>query len=119
MRSTLRLVLGLAVAAAFLGSGIATASEKLAHDTGKSCTTCHDKPGSKRLTDMGKYYETTRSFDGYASIQESFGHCTSCHSRKPGSHTLTKKGRQFAELAKDMKGLNQWMKEGHPMPAAK
>jgi hypothetical protein len=55
---------------------------------------------------------------GFDSIRATFGSCTSCHDRKPGSKKLTHKGREFAELVKDMPGLNQWMREGHPKPAA-
>lgn len=109
------------LAAAILASVVtlAVASEKLAHDTGKTCTACHDKPGSKLLTDEGKYFETTRSFDGYAQLRESFGKCTACHVRRPGSHRLTKKGQQFAELAKDMAGIRKLMAESHPRTPAK
>lgn len=92
----------------------AVASEKLAKDTGKSCTECHDKPGSKLLTDSGKYFETTRSFEGYDRLRESFGRCTACHVRRPGSKKLTKKGQQFAEFARDMAGVRKAMAEGHP-----
>lgn len=114
-----RFLIGLVLAAAVLLAGTALASKKIATNTGKSCTSCHDKPGSKLLTDTGKYYETMHSLEGYDQVKASFGRCTSCHDRKPGSKKLTKKGRQFGEMVKDMAGLEQWMKEGHPMPAAK
>lgn len=97
----------------------AAASEKLAQDTGKSCTACHDKPGSKLLTDPGKYFETTRSFEGYDRLRESFGQCTACHVRRPGSKKLTKKGQQFAEFARDMAGVRKAMADGHPAVPAK
>lgn len=119
MTNTQRLLAGLALAGAMLVAGTAFASQKLATTTGKTCTSCHDKPGSKLLTDQGKYFEAMHSLDGYDQVKQSFGRCTSCHDRKPGSKKFTKKGKQFAEMVKDMPGLNQWMREGHPMPAAK
>lgn len=119
MKNPLRFALGLALAGTVLMAGVAIASEKIAATTGKTCTTCHDKPGSKLLTDAGKYYETLHTLDGYDGLKGSFGKCTTCHVKKPGSAKLTKKGQQFAELAKDMESLRQWIKEGHPMPASK
>ena len=113
-----RFLLGLVLAGALLVAGTALASQKIATDTGKSCTSCHDKPGSKLLTDQGKYFEAMHSLDGYDKVHESFGRCTNCHVRKPGSKKLTRRGQQFAGMVKDMPGLAQWMKEGHPMPAA-
>lgn len=118
MRYALRLLIGCGLGIALL-AGAGTASEKIATDTGKSCTSCHDKPGSKLLTDTGKYYETLRTLDGYDRVKESFGRCTACHVRRPGSTKLTAKGRQFAGLVKDMPGLYQWMREGHPTPPGK
>lgn len=119
MTNHLRLSIALALASAVLLAGASMASEKIATATGKTCTACHDKPGSKLLTDSGKYYETMRTLDGYDALETSFGRCTTCHVKKPGSTRLTKKGQQFADLAKDMASLQKWMKEGHPMPAAK
>jgi hypothetical protein len=119
MKNLLRLLIGLGMTGVILIAGVGRASEKIATATGKSCTSCHDKPGSKLLTDSGKYYETMRSMAGYDSLKASFGGCTTCHDRKPGSKKLTKKGQDFAGLVKDMPGLNQWMREGHPTPAAK
>jgi nitrate/TMAO reductase-like tetraheme cytochrome c subunit len=119
MSNTLRFMGGLALVAALAIASAAIASEKIATATGKSCTACHDKPGSKLLTDAGKYYESQQTLDGYDAITGSFGKCTTCHVRKPGSAKLTKKGQQVAELAKDMESLRQWLKEGHPAPPAK
>ncbi len=36
-----------------------------AKKTGKSCTFCHTKYGSKDLTDAGKYYKDKGTLDGY------------------------------------------------------
>jgi hypothetical protein len=119
MTNQRRLLVGLALAGTVLVAGAAVSSEKITKDTGKPCTACHDKPGSKLLTDTGKYFETMHTLDGYDSLKQSFGRCTSCHVRKPGSTKLTKKGKQFADLVKDMDSLKQWLKEGHPMPAEK
>ena len=98
---------------------IAHANEKIARETGQNCVACHDKPGSKLLTDQGKYFETTHTLDGFAEVKASFGRCTSCHVRKPGSKKLTSRGRQMAELSKaeDMTALKEWVKENHPAPA--
>ena len=119
MKNLLRLLIGLAMTSLLLVPGAGRASEKIATETGKSCTTCHDKPGSKLLTDSGKYYEAMKSLEGYDAVKTSFGRCTTCHDRKPGSKKLTRKGKDFAGLVIDMPGLSQWMKEGHPTPAAK
>ena len=119
MNHHLRLLAGLALAGTVLIAGAALSSEKIAKETGQSCTTCHDKPGSKLLTDTGKYFETMHSLDGYSDLKQSFGRCTSCHVSKPGSTKLTKKGKQFADIVKDMSALKDWLKEGHPMPAGK
>ena len=113
--------LGLLVAAALLlAPGAAQASKKLATETGLKCTACHDKPGSRLLTDQGKYFETTRSMEGYAQLKENFEKCTLCHVRKPGSAQLTEKGQHFAGLVKDMKSLKVWLEQNHPKaPEAK
>ena len=119
MRIRPRFLIALAVAASVLAAGAALASQKIATETGAQCTTCHDKPGSKLLTDSGKYYEAMHTLAGYDSLNASFGHCTNCHVRRPGSTKLTKKGQQFAGMVKDMAALQQWLREKHPMPAAK
>jgi hypothetical protein len=36
-----------------------------AKKTGKSCTFCHVKYGSKDLTDAGKYYKDKGTLEGY------------------------------------------------------
>ncbi len=97
----------------------ARASEKIATDTGQKCTACHDKPGSKLLTDRGKYFEVMHSVEGYDQLQSSFGRCTSCHVRKPGSKKLTKRGQQLQANAKDMTELREWIRAGHPAPDKK
>ncbi len=117
MHAHLRLTIGVALVAAALTAGASLANERIASTTKTTCTSCHDKPGSKRLTDTGKYYETVKTLDGYAALNASFGRCTTCHDTKPGSQKLTRRGTQFAAFAKDMPALNQWMREGHPIPA--
>ena len=92
----------------------APASEQIAKDTGKACTACHDKPGSKLLTDPGKYYETMHTLAGYDTLQATFGRCTACHARKPGSKQLTRKGREFSTMVKDMPALGEWLRANHP-----
>jgi cytochrome c553 len=109
-----RTVLLLAAAGLLVSAAPTRASEKLAADTGLKCTSCHDKPGSKLLTDRGKFFEMRRSIEGFDAIRSSFGRCTSCHARTPGSARLTKKGRQMSEMVKDMAELQQWLKENHP-----
>lgn len=105
------------VAASFsvllLASG-AFASEQLAESQNLVCTVCHDKPGSKLLTDKGKYFELMRSMDGYAELEASFGSCTFCHRRKPGSTKLTKAGKGFANAMGGMQALVEWVEELHP-----
>lgn len=103
------LVLALALAA-----GPATASNAIAKQEGVACTTCHDKPGSRLLTDRGKYYELMGEFDGFDAIRASFGQCTSCHVRKPGSLKLTKQGRSIYSVMHDMEGLRAWVTANHP-----
>jgi len=103
------------VAASFAGT-VASGSQKIAKTEGLECGACHDKPGSKLLTDKGKYYETMGTLEGYDALAESFGKCTSCHVKKPGSLKLTTKGKQFQEMVGDMKGLKDWMAAHHPTP---
>ena len=118
MHKHLRLLAGTALLAALMVAGAALASEKIGKSTGKDCTYCHDKPGSKLLTDRGMYYQTVSSLEGFDAVQATFGKCTTCHVRRPGSHKLTKKGRALADLAHDMGGLQKWVKDGHPVPAS-
>lgn len=107
-------LLGLALAVS-----ASLASEQIAKDTGRSCTSCHDKPGSRLLTDAGKYYETMHSLAGYDTLRTTFGRCTSCHVRKPGSRKLTRRGQEYAALVKDMPALGEWIRTNHPAPPAK
>jgi hypothetical protein len=94
--------------------GQAYASNQIAQSEGLACTACHDKPGSKLLTDQGKYYEQMRSLDGYREVNAVFGSCTSCHVKKPGSKQLTRTGRQFAAVVHDMPGLRIFLAQNHP-----
>ena len=103
---TVMVLLGLA--------GVAVATEELAEKEDLVCTSCHDKPGSKLLTDKGKYYELMGSLDGYDRIEATFERCTYCHVKKPGSKKLTKKGKSFAFAVMDMEGLRQWLTSEHP-----
>ena len=108
--------LALVVAAVFslLLAGGAYATEELAEAENLVCTSCHDKPGSKLLTDQGKYFELMRSMDGFAELKASFGKCTFCHRRKPGSKKLTKAGKGFAHALDNMEALVEWVAEQHP-----
>jgi len=98
-----------------LGGGQAQASNKIAKKESLQCTVCHDKPGSKLLTDRGKYYEEMRTLDGYNEVILAFSRCTSCHVKKPGSKELTERGQAYAFVAHDMEGLRQWLRENHPL----
>lgn len=102
--------------AALFAATLASGTEALGKQEGLECTACHDKPGSKLLTDQGKYYETLRTLDGFAELKATFGKCTTCHVSKPGSLKLTKEGKRFQEMVEDMTGLGEWMKEHHPTP---
>lgn len=115
---TMRITLALLAVAALATTG-ALASEKIGRETGKDCVACHDKPGSKLLTDRGKYFEAMHTLDGYDQVKASFGQCTSCHVRKPGSKKLTRKGQQMASMVKDMAALREWLQQNHPTPPAK
>ena len=107
-----RLLLALALTAA-LGSAPVQASNDIAAKEGLACTVCHDKPGSRLLTDKGKYYEALGSLDGYDQVA-AFSECTGCHVRKPGSHKLTANGKRFFWAVQDMEGLRKWLEENHP-----
>lgn len=110
--TTTILLLALLLTAA-LGSGPALASNEIATKEGLTCAVCHDKPGSRLLTDKGKYYESQRSLEGYDQVT-AFAECTGCHVRKPGSHKLTATGKRFAGAVHDMAGLRKWLEENHP-----
>ena len=91
------------------------ASEATADEQGKmQCTSCHDKAGSKLLTDQGKFFESTRTVDGYADLKGTFGRCTTCHVTKPGSAKLTKKGKKLTAVIADMDELRDWLSKEHP-----
>lgn len=108
--------LGLVLAA--LGTTLALetparASNEIAERTELQCTVCHDRPGSKLLTDRGKYYETLRTLEGFEEVSAVFGACTSCHVRKPGSTRLTTNGRRFQRLMIDMHGVREFAAAQH------
>ena len=91
------------------------ASEATADEQGKmQCTSCHDKAGSKLLTDQGMFFESMRTVDGYADLKGTFGRCTTCHVTKPGSTKLTKKGKKLSSVIADMDELRDWLSEEHP-----
>lgn len=119
MHASLRTLFAAAVLFAVAFPSASPASESIAKQTGKACTACHDKPGSKLLTDPGKYYETLHTLAGYDTLQATFGRCTACHARKPGSKQLTRKGREFSALVKDMPALGEWLRANHPAPQGK
>ena len=109
-----------AVAVAFLcGGSWVLADETIAKETDQRCTVCHDKPGSKLLTDKGLYFESTGSLEGFDQLASSFGKCTSCHARKPGSEKLTAEGKKMAELVDTMAELKEWVAKNHPEAAEK
>lgn len=94
--------------------GDAGATNAIAKREGQVCTACHDKPGSKLLTDEGLYYEVTGSLEGYREVESAFGRCTYCHSREPGSEKLTGEGEKLAGVVEDMEGLQEWVVDSHP-----
>lgn len=106
-RVILTAVILLAVPAAF-------ATEEIGAENGLACTACHDKAGSRLLTDTGKYFEMKGDLDGFDRLSTAFGACTSCHVRKPGSMKLTRQGRAFAEVIDSMDELREWLEAHHP-----
>lgn len=96
------------------GTSWLLADQEIADKTDQRCTACHDKPGSKLLTDKGLYYESMGTLDGFDSLQGSFGRCTSCHVKKPGSEKLTGEGKKMADLVDNMQELKKWLAENHP-----
>lgn len=113
-RVTISAILLLAIVlTAALGSAPVQASNAIAVKEGLTCTVCHDKPGSRLLTDQGKYYEAMGSLEGYDQVA-AFAECTSCHVRKPGSQKLTSTGKRFFWAVQDMQGLRKWLEENHP-----
>ena len=118
MRPTAILMLSAAMLALLLlgFSQPASATKTLAEQEDANCTACHDKPGSKLLTDKGKYYESVRSLDGFDEIRGTFGQCTRCHNSKPGSPDLTGDGKKIRSVANDMEELKAWVLSQHPAP---
>jgi hypothetical protein len=108
----------LAAAIGLLAAAPAAATPQLAKAEGLACTVCHDKPGSKLLTDKGKYYEVMATLDGYDAIEGTFGACTTCHVKRPGSKKLTRQGRRISLVIRDMGELKAWVMEHHPQPGA-
>jgi hypothetical protein len=117
MRTIVKLTVALAALGLLLGGTALMANDEIGEQTGEKCTLCHDKPGSKLLTDRGLYFETQRTLEGYDEIQGSFGRCTSCHVRKPGSGKLTKEGKKMAGVVDSMEELREWLAENHPEAA--
>lgn len=99
-----------------LSPQMASATKAIAQEESLQCTSCHDKPGSKLLTDKGMYYEMTGSLAGYDDLDASFERCTTCHSKKPGSKKLTATGEKYKFVVDDMEGLRIWLMEQHPTP---
>lgn len=112
----LALAAGLAFALAAVPSDRALASNDIAKRENLHCTACHDKPGSKMLTDRGKYWELMGGLEGFDEIKADFGACTQCHVRKPGSRKLTRYGRRLSLLLRDMQELKEFVLERHPKP---
>jgi hypothetical protein len=107
----------LLVAWIWIVPGPAEASKEIAEKTELACTACHDKPGSKLLTDQGKYYEAMGSLEGYDTVMQVFGSCTHCHVRQPGSQKLTPAGRKFSEMMQGMSAFQDWVRAAHPVLA--
>ena len=83
------------VAASFLVATASLATPDMAKWEGLKCTTCHDKAGSKLLTNKGVYYELKGTLEGYSQLIAEYKKCTTCHSREPGDKTLTPKGEEM------------------------
>ena len=107
-------LLTLAILAVLSSVTVVVATDEIAEQQDLKCTACHDKPGSKLLTDKGIYFESKRTLEGFDKIEGAFGKCTTCHVRKPGSDKLTKKGKELAEVVDSMEELRAWLDENHP-----
>lgn len=103
-----------ALAAVSLMTESVQATNQLGKELDLACTSCHDKPGSKLLTDRGKYFELMRTMEGYDEIVDTFQECTACHVRKPGSERLTPRGRRLSRVIRDMEELRAWLVSAHP-----
>ena len=115
MMKNLTKIVVVAVAVALLcGTSWILADQEIAEKTDQRCTACHDKPGSKLLTDQGLYYEMMGDLDGFDNLEGSFGRCTACHAKKPGSDKLTGEGKKMADLVNSMEELKKWLEENHP-----
>ena len=115
MKHLYKAALCAAVLALAFTASPALASDAIAEELGKmKCTACHDKAGSKLLTDQGKFYEFMGTVDGYSEIKGTFGRCTTCHVNKPGSTKLTKKGEKLSSVIADMDELREWLSKEHP-----
>ena len=97
-------------------AGTALASNRIATETGLVCTACYDKPGSKLLTDRGKYYELMGDLEGFDGIALAYGKCTTCHVKKPGSKKLTAEGKRLARAIENMDALRELVLKEHPAP---
>ena len=95
-------------------AGSALASNRIATQTGLACTVCHDKPGSKLLTDRGKYYELMGDLEGFDQIALAYGKCTTCHVKKAGSKKLTAEGKRLARAIENMDALRELVLKEHP-----
>ena len=116
MSTLMKTTLGVLLAGVVMAAP-ALATEAIGKATDLACTACHDKAGSRLLTDRGKFFETMGSLEGYDQLSTTFGRCTSCHVRKPGSPKLTKEGKRLAEVVDNMAELRKWLDERHPQPA--
>jgi len=114
MFKTIILIVVAATLVVLMAASPTAASNAIAKQHDEVCTTCHDKPGSKLLTDEGKYFELTRTLEGYSELEAEFGRCTSCHVRKPGNAKLTKTGRRYQRLMSDMEGIRDFVLDRHP-----
>ena len=115
MRRLVILLSAGAVVAALLWPGATVrASNEIAKEEGLACTSCHDKPGSKLMTDRGKYYDLMGTFEGYDKVIKTFGKCTTCHVKKPGSMKLTRMGKRYYDLVNNMEGLRDLLEGEHP-----
>lgn len=101
-------------ASLLLPVGDADATVAIAKRETLACTACHDKPGSKLLTDEGLYYEVTGSLKGYKEVEGAFGKCTYCHVTEPGAEKLTVPGERLLGVVEDMEDLQEWVVESHP-----
>lgn len=115
-RPWLAVAIAMAVVVALAPASPAPASNDIAKRVDLPCTACHDKPGSKMLTDRGKYFELMGDLAGFEEIKADFGSCTQCHVRKPGSRKLTRYGRRLSLLLRDMQELKAFVMERHPKP---